>query len=282
MNKMRYTFVWLFVTGTWMGEAVAAERLIPVDSVLSWVETTLEEGIGEDWENEFAKMNEHVMLFSADSTEKLAAVKHLFPKLRSVATPVPPNTFLNLDRLVWEMEVYHRQLQRKNESPDVIIDLPSPEFHELVSETRVRFFGISISLVLLVVLVVLWGLKRKSAPVVEMSKAQFQEEYEWLLNALSEDPSNESLIAQVSLFNVRHDQHPLFAGSPNSIPGAEALNKSERALAALLYDGVPREVIIEQLQKSPGTFYNLRSTLRKKLGISEKEELQAAIRAFVH
>ena len=97
MNRMRYTIVWLFLVSTWNGEAAAAEQLISADSVLSWVETTLEEGIGADWENEFAQMNTQVMNFSTDSTEKLAAVNHLFPKLRLVSTPVPENTFLNLD-----------------------------------------------------------------------------------------------------------------------------------------------------------------------------------------
>ena len=281
MNGMRYTIVWLFLVSTWNSVANAEERLISADSVLSWVETTLEEGIGADWESDFARMNAQIMNFSTDSTEKLVAVSHLFPKLRSALTPVPKNTFLNLDRLVWEMEAYHHQLQRNRGLPELNIALPSPEFHRFERETRVRFFGISISMVLLVLLAVLWMLKRKSAAVIEDSKFPIQEECASLVDALSAEPSNEFLIAQVSLFNLHHNQHPLFTGSDDSFSGGEALSKSERALAALLYDGVPGEVIIEALEKSPGTFYNLRSSLRKKLGVSEKENLESAIRAFV-
>ena len=74
-------------------------------------------------------------------------------------------------------------------------------------------------MVLLVFLAVLRIMKRKSAAVTEVSKFPIQEECASLVDALSADPSNESLIAQVSLYNLHHNQHPLFAGSGKSIPG---------------------------------------------------------------
>jgi len=94
------------------------------------------------------------------------------------------------------------------------------------------------------------------------------------------DPKNESLIAQISLLNLHNKQHPLTSAFRHPNLWRE-LNASEQSLAAMLHDGISTEVIIQERQKSQGTIYNLRSSLRKKLVISDKEDLQIALQGMV-
>lgn len=265
--------LWSFVEGS----------ELPMDSLLTWTKTTLEQGIDDDWEREFAWANEQLKNNPLEAAQELERFAHLFPALRADSIKIPSGTFLAMDRLIWEMEAYNQRMMRVSKPAN--FQMPAPDFQASLqangfSRTSKLLMLVSLTFLFVTLLVVVLMKKRRESSELPHSEEFPPAEFDWLIEALSMDPKNESLIAQISLLNLHNKQHPLTSAFRHPNLWRE-LNASEQSLAAMLHDGISTEVIIQEMQKSQGTIYNLRSSLRKKLGISDKEDLQIALQGMV-
>jgi len=271
-TKMLLSLITLVSMGNMMAQNEGA-----IDSVLQWTRLELQNGISENWEAEFELAQKRINGDREIAKQTLKDFTHLFPSLRGIELTSADGSQTVSERLIWEVAVFEHQMMEQADQRAVGIETPKSEFLKSHKKSRQLIWAQGMAGGLLIILFTLWLLYTRRVTQNRKEDAPNSEETNWIINELESDPTKEETLAQLTVLNFHHAQHPIALDfkHPNMW---KTLSDSEQLLAALLFDGIPTEVIIKELKKNPGTVYNLRSSLRKKLNIPDHADLQLSLR----
>ena len=211
----------------------------------------------------------------AQAAESMAEVLYLFPSFQQHDTA--DGFDMEGLKLMWFAKTFEVQNRdRTAELPESQLPFAPPKPTEPLN----RFIPPMPWLVGLAALGALalsfaWARKRRN--VVALHPADLSGDLQEVFDQIANHPTPS--LCRLDLINLafEHGRHPVQIAKEHDV-AFEQLTSTELMLAAYLHDGNSMENIESAMEKSRGTLYNMRSQVRKKLSISEQEDLTAALR----
>jgi len=250
----------------------SAEENADLDSVRRWTAYRLQHFDPLAFPSESQWANSLILQDLENASVHLQGYSELFPDLRK--EPLPQGIS---EALYWTVFAASQKFT-VSPSPDAVVALPLPENFEKTERLWfLRRMGMAIILLLLANLgLVIFRRKRESKssdnPTAPAGLAA-------VIKKLKGEPDNVNNIIHLSLFAIHQGVHPLQVSTKMQNTHWEELNRSEKMIAAFVHDGISVDVIAQELGKDTGTIYNVRSSLRKKLQLEEKEDLQGYLQS---
>lgn len=262
---------------TYTGTAFPAEQTetmeASISAVVDWTRETLATGDLTEFEQRIAWSNEAIKNHQEAFKPYLDSCKHLFRSLRSVPIQIEGLTPMEVDRLVWSIEIFRTRHNRSsiNEEP---WDLPISPSSLTDNENSTVWWGMVLALSCLCCWA--WIKQRPTGDGFTMSNAT-QKKATALVRTIQPAKNNIELRAQISLMLLEKNQHPMCFHHPKKAEW-KSLNPLEKKLVVLIRDGIPQEHHERLINRNRGTVYNMRSSIRKKLNIPEEANLTLELR----
>lgn len=260
-----------------------------VDEVARWTEKALEKPWDDSCLPALVRANERLNLDPEAGRRVLKENAFLF---HALADPVYQCSDLrreDCERLVWIMAIEREKFRRA--TPEETTDKaefsrvqnvePYRAWQLILKASKRDVFSKNLMLSLLVLMVVLvvciqYLRLRERRKISIGHSLEFQRFVESFLN----DSDPEHAVMELSLLSFQHGQHPLVLGLAEN-EAWQCLSDSEKLIAALVYDDIPTQQIIQETRKNAGTIYNLRSTIRSKLGLVDGGDLRQGLKQLV-
>lgn len=260
-----------------------------VDEVARWTEKALEKPWDDSYLPALVRANERLSLDPEAGRRVLKENAFLFHALGDPVYQCSDLRREDCERLVWTMAIEREKFSRA--TPEETTDKaefsrvqnvePYQAWHLILKASKNDVFSKNLIRSLLVLMVVLMACiqyfrMRKRREISNSQSPEFQR----FIQSFLSDSDPEHAIMDLSLLSFQHGQHPLVLGLAEN-DAWHSLTDSEKLIAALVYDDIPTQKIIEETRKNAGTIYNLRSTIRRKLGLADGADLRQGLKQLV-
>lgn len=272
-----------------VGLSQDSEGFGSVDEVARWTEEALKKPWDDSCLPALVEANERLNLDPESSRRILQENVYLFHALGDPVYQCSDLRREDCERLVWTMAIEREKFRRatpeettdKAEFSRVLNVEPYQALHLILKASKNDAISKNLISSLLILMVVLMACiqyfrMRKRREISNSQSPEFQR----FIQSFLSDSDPEHAIMDLSLLSFQHGQHPLVLGLAEN-DAWHCLTDREKMIAALVYDDIPTQKIIEETRKNAGTIYNLRSTIRRKLGLADGADLRQGLKQLV-
>ena len=260
-----------------------------IQDVVDWTDVALDAPWSDEHASALKLANEMIQSDVETARAALAGKTFLFHSLndpiysRSALTPE------QCERMLWTIAIEEQRFinATPQETPDKAqFSLnsslePEAVWHEVIEGSKAMLFSKTLLAALVGMMVMAagiwqWMTRRERRRFEAINTPEIRS----FIDSILQNKESVNAVIELSLLSFHHGEHPLVSQLAHH-PAWQSLTDGEKLVAALIYDDIPTSNIIAETRKNPGTIYNLRSTIRRKLSLPEGGDMRQALRELI-